>query len=162
MICNNNYLADILRVCEIKDLIWVMRFQSPLVYIEDVHLLFCAHLIYIFSFFTGVELRHFFPSEMRTGCLVCVICNSNSFHSFIFKLCIMIVRTLKMCTSFFVFNICFVCSKEPSYCYTLLTKDLTIELKAVINVLLFYKLMSFMTLLELFLIIVGGFYSKLW
>ena len=33
MICNNNYLADILRVCEIKDLIWVMRFQSPLVYV---------------------------------------------------------------------------------------------------------------------------------
>ena len=29
---NNNYLADILRVCEIKDLIWVMRFKSPLVY----------------------------------------------------------------------------------------------------------------------------------
>ena len=29
MICNNNYLADILRVSEIKDLIWVMRFQSP-------------------------------------------------------------------------------------------------------------------------------------
>ena len=23
-----NYLADILRVCKIKDLIWVMRFQS--------------------------------------------------------------------------------------------------------------------------------------
>ena len=34
MICNNNYLADILRVCEIKDLIWMMRFQSPLVYME--------------------------------------------------------------------------------------------------------------------------------
>ena len=33
MICNNNYFADILRVCEIKDLIWVMRFQSPLVYV---------------------------------------------------------------------------------------------------------------------------------
>ena len=33
MICNNSYLADILRVCEIKDLIWVMRFQSPEVYI---------------------------------------------------------------------------------------------------------------------------------
>ena len=33
MICNNNYLADILGVCEIKDLIWVMRFQSPLVYV---------------------------------------------------------------------------------------------------------------------------------
>ena len=28
-VCNNNYLADILRACEIKDLIWVMRFQSP-------------------------------------------------------------------------------------------------------------------------------------
>ena len=29
MICNNNNIADILRVFEIKDLIWVMRFQSP-------------------------------------------------------------------------------------------------------------------------------------
>ena len=35
--------------------------------------------------------------------LVCIICNSNkSFHSFIFKLCIMIVHTLKMCTYYFV------------------------------------------------------------
>ena len=34
MICYNNYLADILRVCGIKDLIWVMRFQSPLVYFQ--------------------------------------------------------------------------------------------------------------------------------
>ena len=25
----NRFLADILRLCEIKDLIWVMRFQSP-------------------------------------------------------------------------------------------------------------------------------------
>ena len=33
MVSNNNNLADILRVCEIKDLIWVMRFQSPLVYV---------------------------------------------------------------------------------------------------------------------------------
>ena len=48
---------------------------------------------------TGVELRHFFPCEMLRGCLVCVICNSNSIDSFIFKLCIMIVHTLKMCTS---------------------------------------------------------------
>ena len=51
--------------------------------IEDVHLLFCARLINIFSFFTGVELRHLFPSKMHRGCQVCVICNSNSFHSFI-------------------------------------------------------------------------------
>ena len=36
------------------------------------------------------------------GCLLCVICNSNSIHSLIFKLCIMIVHTLKMCTLYFV------------------------------------------------------------
>ena len=44
-----------------------------------------------FLIFRAVELRHFFPSEMLRGCLVCVICKSSSFHSFIFKLCIMIV-----------------------------------------------------------------------
>ena len=36
MICNNIYLTDILRVSEIKDLIWVMRYQSPLVYLPSV------------------------------------------------------------------------------------------------------------------------------
>ena len=41
MICNTNYLADIFRVCEIKDLIWVMRFQSPLVY--DVNFTLKSH-----------------------------------------------------------------------------------------------------------------------
>ena len=40
-----------------------------------------------------------FPSEMLRGCLVCVICNSNSIHSYIPKLCIMIVHTLKIYTS---------------------------------------------------------------
>ena len=35
MICKNYYLADILRLFEIKDLIWMMRFQSPLVYEEN-------------------------------------------------------------------------------------------------------------------------------
>ena len=29
-------------------------------HIEDVHLLFCAHLVNIISYFVGVELRHFF------------------------------------------------------------------------------------------------------
>ena len=38
---------------------------------------------------------------MLRGCLVCVICNSNNFHSLIFKLCIMIVHTLNMCTCYF-------------------------------------------------------------
>ena len=44
------------------------------------------------------------PSATLLGCLVCVICNSNSFHSFSFKLCLMIVHTLKMCTFYFVHN----------------------------------------------------------
>ena len=39
-----------------------------------------------------------FPSKMLSGGLVCVICNSKSFHSFLFKLCLMIVQILKMCT----------------------------------------------------------------
>ena len=42
------------------------------------------------------------PTTTILGCLACVICNSKSFHSFIFKLCIMIVHTLKMCTFYFV------------------------------------------------------------
>ena len=43
------------------------------------------------------------PSVRNTlGCQVCVICNSKSFHSFLFKLCLMIVHILKMCTIYFV------------------------------------------------------------
>ena len=41
------------------------------------------------------------PSSTLFGRLVCVIYNSKSFHYFIFKLCIMIVHTLKMCTTNF-------------------------------------------------------------
>ena len=55
---------------------------------------FCAHLINIFTFLWVLNLD-IFPSEMHRGCQVCVNCNSNSFHFFIFKLCIMIVHTLK-------------------------------------------------------------------
>ena len=51
-----------------------------------VHLQFCANLINIFLYFRSVELKIFYPSEMLRGCLVCVICDSSSFHSFIFKL----------------------------------------------------------------------------
>ena len=50
----------------------------------------------------GLLTLDIFPSEMFKGCLVCVICNSNSIQSFIFKLCKMIVHTLKMCTSYFM------------------------------------------------------------
>ena len=47
---------------------------------------------------------------MFKGCLVCVICNSNSIHSFIFKLCIMVVHHERcvpsiLCTfNFFLLN----------------------------------------------------------
>ena len=40
-------------------------------------------------------------SATLLGCLVCVICNSSRFHSIIFKLCLMSVHTLKMCTFYF-------------------------------------------------------------
>ena len=41
--------ADILRVCEIKDLIWVMRFQSPLVNVNknfEINILMVKLTIY--------------------------------------------------------------------------------------------------------------------
>ena len=53
------------------------------------------------NIFGIVELRHYYVYTtfgVLTLCNLCVICNSNRFHSFIFKLCIMIVHTLKMCT----------------------------------------------------------------
>ena len=49
-----------------------------------MHPLFCTHFIDFFSF-KGLDLRMFFRKMLR-GCLVCVICNSNNFHSLIFKL----------------------------------------------------------------------------
>ena len=36
-------------------------------HMEEVHLHFCAHLINIFLFFTGVELRHFFHQKCKGG-----------------------------------------------------------------------------------------------
>ena len=32
MICTNNYLADILRVCDIKDFVWYWVFKVLLIY----------------------------------------------------------------------------------------------------------------------------------
>ena len=57
MICNNNYLADILMVCEIKDLIWVMRFQSPLVYLEN--------LLIIDNPYFGQMVCQIYPTELQ-------------------------------------------------------------------------------------------------
>ena len=46
--------------------------------------LFWACFIIFLSYLTGVG--HFFHAKCLGGCLVCVICNSNSIRSFIFKL----------------------------------------------------------------------------
>ena len=87
LICNSNsFHSLIFKLCS---------------YIEHVYLLFCAHLVIIFLFLVLLNLDTF-PSEMLRGCLVCVICISSSFHSFIFKLSIMIVHTLNMSTLYFV------------------------------------------------------------
>ena len=53
------------------------------------------------NIFWSVELKHYYVNTtfgVLTLCNLFVICNSNRSHSFIFKLCIMIVHTLKMCT----------------------------------------------------------------
>ena len=52
-------------------------------------------MLFIFFFFGGgggVLNLDIFPSKILRWCMVCVICNSNSFHSVILKLCIMIVH----------------------------------------------------------------------
>ena len=65
-----------------------------------IFLLEIVSIIYII-FTQGFIIRGY-PYATLLGCLVCVICNSKCFHSFIFKRCIMIVYTLKICTFYFV------------------------------------------------------------
>ena len=57
-------------------------------------LFFCAYLIFYYIF-GSVELD-IIMSRPHLGCLHCEICDSNRFYSSIFKLCIMILHTLKM------------------------------------------------------------------
>ena len=62
----------------------------------------CAsHILCTFDYIFGiVELRHYYVYT-TFGVLtlfILFICNLNIFHSFIFKHCIMIVHTLKICT----------------------------------------------------------------
>ena len=83
---------------------FVFKLYNDCSHNENVHFLFCAHFMNIFSFL-GVLNFSSYPSKMLRWHLVCVICNSNSFHTFIFKLCIMIVHTLKMCTSLIFYYI---------------------------------------------------------
>ena len=72
-------------------------------YLRGVSNKHCLLTFFIVSFFFwgggGLELRHF-SLEMLRWFLVCIICNSKSFYSLIFELCIMIVHTLNMCLSF--------------------------------------------------------------
>ena len=79
-----------------------LTLRNGCLHLEDTQVLFCAHLINVFFIFTDVGLRHYFQSEVCRGCLFCVICNSVTLHSFFFKLCLIIVHTLKMCTFYFV------------------------------------------------------------
>ena len=50
----------------------------------------------------GLVIGPLRPSATLLGYLDCVIYSSKSFHFFLFKLCIMIVHILKMCTCHFV------------------------------------------------------------
>ena len=63
--------------------------------IEHVDPMFFAHLI-IFLGVLNLDIITSTPPLESLHCLF--VCNSNRFHTFIFKLCIMIVHTLKMCT----------------------------------------------------------------
>ena len=57
-------------------------------HIEHVHPIFCAHLIIFLGVF-NLYIKFFYvyiTFGVFTLCNLCVICNSNIFHSFIFKL----------------------------------------------------------------------------
>ena len=57
VICNSNSFHSIFIQC----------LHIDCSHIEDVHHLFCAQLINIFIFFTGVECRHFFHPKYVGG-----------------------------------------------------------------------------------------------
>ena len=59
------------------------------------------YALYFFLNFDGCWTSTFSHPKCL-GVPFCAICNSNSIHSLIFKLCIIIVHTFKMCTSYFV------------------------------------------------------------
>ena len=66
---------------------------------EEVHHLFCAHLINIFSFFRAVELRHFFHQKYRGGVrFVQSVIQTDFIPLYSNFAYYMIVHTLKMCT----------------------------------------------------------------
>ena len=64
-------LVCVICVSQQFSFLYIQTLHNDCSHIEDVHLPFCAHL---------VGLRHF-PIRNGKGSLVCVICNSNNFHS---------------------------------------------------------------------------------
>ena len=76
-------------------LFYIQTLHNDCSHIEDVHLLF-IQISYGFCSHVEVLNLDIVSLKMLRRCLVCVICNSNSFHSLIFKLCIMNVQTLNM------------------------------------------------------------------
>ena len=113
VICNSNSIHSQLQQ---YSFLYIHTLHDDFSHIEDVHLPFCAHFIF-FLIFDGCWTWTFFHQKMLRGCLVFVICNSNSIQYFIFKLCLMVLHTLKMCTFYFV---------QISFFFTFLTD---VELK---------------------------------
>ena len=67
-------------------------------HIVHVCTLYFAHILIIVWGLLNLDIITSTPPLECLYCYLCVICNSNRFHSFIIKVCIMIVHILVMCT----------------------------------------------------------------
>ena len=67
-------------------------------HIVHVCTLYFVHILIIVWGLLNLDIITSTPPLECLHCYLCVICNSNRFHSFIIKVCIMIVHTLVMCT----------------------------------------------------------------
>ena len=90
VICNSNSFYSFI----------FKTFHNEFSHIEDMHLLFCAHLI-IFYYILGLLNLNIIMSAPPLVCLHCVICNSNNYHFYLFKPCIPNSDILNMCNSFY-------------------------------------------------------------
>ena len=83
----------VLSVTQTVSFLYIQALHNDCSHIEDVHFLFLC------TFDNILRLHYVYtPFGVLALCNLCVICNSNSFHSFTMKLNIMIVHTLKICT----------------------------------------------------------------
>ena len=67
-------------------------------HIVHVCTLYFVHILIIVWGLLNLDIITSTPPLECLHCYLCVICNSNRFHSFIIKVCIMIVHILVMCT----------------------------------------------------------------